>query len=978
MAMGTKTSFILFSAASPAAALVHGGFAALLVAAALTCPQWALAQSGQRSIWLGGVLLAQKSVLDDFDEEEEEKPLSDTPPASDKAPAGEEPAAEEAPGEEETPAEEAPAGEEPPMEDAPDEEEPAIEDAPESEQPQEPSDPQAPSLLDRLDEEEEAPLRGGRQDAPRQREPGEDSAGQEEPEEEPVCDYVDYRREPGERLEEERVVLFTYYLGRQPSAIQRQMIDSLQRYTGQGKMESFVKSWMIEKIYYYEERMGEKAANLVGLQYEEQLSQPGCPLDFSDERIAEAAKAAEQILITALAEHDSAIQRRLRRGPEWNLHVRQPLAQARLNLRLNELDHQIEQGLYQEAEAECDRLTREYAQESLMLAEIFRRVEQLFKIRADAALAREDYASVRELLDQWGSRSPGEMPPSMKAVRDDLVAKAAELARQAEARKDSPHEALDLLAKATEIWPPLGQIDVLRREMDREYPILHCAYSELPRNLAPMSARSAVERHAVGLIFESLVRWVDDPQTGAHYACQLAARRPEPLARGRDFQLRRTSWSDSNDARLYYCTVEDVRRTLQLLRDPACPGYSPAWSQLFAGVENAEEDPFRAVIELQRDHWQPLSLMDFKVLPGRSFRSGGAALEGSVEQFSLRPVGTGPYQPAEEVGSDAAQMRFIANPYYCGSQRPGIREIVFHRMDAIEAEEQFMSGKIHLIYGVPKEQVSRISQAGKKVVRLRPPTVTFLAPNHRIRILENEYTRLAVAWAIGREAILEQYFRPGGREGDHAELSGPFPADSWACDPAAAPFSQEFAQAHAIEARRQLRVDKISLRLAYPAGNPDVESACKRIVEDVAEKTGIELTLQRLEPERFYDQITRYHDFDLAYWSHTYEDSTFWIEPLLDPDPAARAPGGPNFIGYVPDDILATLFRDLKQHKQFREIERLTHDIHEHVARQAVVIPLWQLDTYVAVSDRLESFSLDPLTLFGDVEKWTIRPGPSF
>jgi ABC-type transport system substrate-binding protein len=64
----------------------------------------------------------------------------------------------------------------------------------------------------------------------------------------------------------------------------------------------------------------------------------------------------------------------------------------------------------------------------------------------------------------------------------------------------------------------------------------------------------------------------------------------------------------------------------------------------------------------------------------------------------------------------------------------------------------------------------------------------------------------------------------------------------------------------------------------------------------------------------------------------------------------------------------------LREHKRFAKIRELTNRIHEHIATNAIVIPLWQLDTYVAVSDRLHNITLDPWTLFGDVQDWSLTP----
>jgi len=845
------------------------------------------------------------------------------------------------------------------------------------------------------EEEEQAPAARTSEipAAEEEEEEEEEEEGDIEPEEagrEPVCDRVLWVNRLG-RSQWLSVVLFEHYLGRQLSPVERAMSHKLRLYSRAGENYRDVEGYQIHRIEYYEERMAGKAAQEMRVSMAE-LSAPGRPFDLSDPRWAEAAQRAKGILSTAIDEHDSAVQRRLRRGLYWDKEMRQPLVQARLNLQLAEVDRLIKEQTLQQAEVECDRLRNEVGRSDELLGQIRGRAEQICGIRARAALKERDYAAVRQLFEQLSTRYPGVPSGPVKEIREKLAAEAAELAEQAERLKDSsPREAVELLRQATAIWPRLSSIDRLNRQITEEYPILRCAYSELPRekNLSPMTARSAVERHAVSLIFESLVRWVDDPRIGAHYASQLADGLPEPLVRGRHFKLLRTDWSDSSDTESHICLGEDVRRTLEILTNPACPGHSPAWSRLLAGVDLSDNyDPYRVLVRLTLDHWQPMSLMDFEILPGNSFRGAGpAALEEQLEEFAESPVGTGAYRLAQH---GAEEVRFEANPHYRVEGLPRIREIIFLKLEALRAIESFERGEVDLVYGVQPEHVTQLVQAGETVETLKTPTVTFLAPNHRSRLLENENLRLAIAHAIDRTAILDQYFRPGGREGDHAELSGPYPKfaseDSkpcWAYNPAVAAFNPDLARAYAEKASDELDGISLRLRLIYPGGRPDVENACRRIADNVKQKTSVEgktsveLVLQRVDPSRFYDQVTNDHDFDLAYWSHTFEDSTYWLEPLLDEDPVARQPGGLNFLGYVPDEDLAGLFRSIRRHKQFRRIQELTHDVHQHVFRKAVIIPLWQLDVYIAVSKRLENVTLDPFVVFGGAERWSIRAEPT-
>jgi hypothetical protein len=127
----------------------------------------------------------------------------------------------------------------------------------------------------------------------------------------------------------------------------------------------------------------------------------------------------------------------------------------------------------------------------------------------------------------------------------------------------------------------------------------------------------------------------------------------------------------------------------------------------------------------------------------------------------------------------------------------------------------------------------------------------------------------------------------------------------------------------------------------------------------------------------------REHDFDLAYWRYDFEDPTYWLEPLLDQDPDARRPGGPNFMGYPQDAALRALFDEINLHKHFPQIQQATHQIHTHVAQDAIVIPLWQLGTYVALSSGVDPqdrhgnpAALDPFDLFANIEQWELTAEP--
>lgn len=723
------------------------------------------------------------------------------------------------------------------------------------------------------------------------------------------------------------------------------------------------------RIVYYEERMWKRAAETLSVT-PEKLAEPGAVFDLASPNMTKKLDHAEKLIITALAEHDSAVQQNRRVGPDWEPQFRRPLLQALLNIKLSRVDQLIRQGQTSEGISACDALLAEFKGSGLPTDLLRARFETIFLGQARERMGSEEYAGARAVLDELAARYPRETGGAVRKLREELIIRAKLLIDQATVQKAAKkdRDALATLEKAADVWPELPELEVIRRLMS-DYKMLACAYPELPVNLSPLLARTAVERHAGALLFESLVRWSDDPLMGPHYECQLARGRPIPLARGRQFQLPLCRWSDSTEEDPHLCTVEDVRWTaMKLLANRKLPGHLPAWARLIKEVDStSDNDPFTAAIRLSSDHWQPLSLMDFMVLPRTSFPESGT--EAELDRFNKQPIGTGPYKLES---SETDQVRFVANPHYRTPGLPKIREITFHQLTPVKAVDEFLAGRIQLIYGMTPEHVNQVRQQQPQAVKtLRTPSVWFLAPNYRQKQLTNPDLRLAIAHAIDREAILNQYFRPGRNSSDHAALTGPYPQSSWAYNPSTPKYDTNKASAFAEKARTAFQGNLTPLRLMYPANDVPTEEACKQIQSDVA-KVGITLDLKPIPPQRFHAHIVDSHDFDLAYWRHDFQDETYWLWPLFDPDGMGK--GGANFMGVPADQDLLPLFQNTDAHKRFPEIQSLTHKIHDHVARTAAIVPLWQLDTYVAVHSSLRDATLDPVSLFGNVERWSIVP----
>lgn len=733
----------------------------------------------------------------------------------------------------------------------------------------------------------------------------------------------------------------------------------------------------VEGVIYYERRMLTLAANLLKMK-KELLAEPGRPVKYSAP-VEERIKQAETLLAAVLAEHASAVQRGLREGDEWHALCRDPLVWALMNIRLGRLDAMIESN-GSNAVSEWDRLHGLVAADPVLRAHpileghMRLRIERCLLPRAQQAFEQEDYELARKLLQELDRRDAVQPGSQSYKFREAMLSRASGMLNEAKRLKASdPAVARELVRKAEAVWPTHPELQALRRDVAEAYPVLRVAYPELPRTFLPFAVSRPVERHAAALLFESLVRLTYDELAGWHYEPQLAVGRPIPLKRGRKFRLPRCRWSDAavgEDAADYRLLAQDVAWTVKLMKNSSLPCYAAAWANVVGDVQIGSNE---VSILLQADYWQPLALMDFAILPRHVFDEDAPneKLKQQLRSLGERPVGTGPYV-LDDSYREQDSIRFLANPHYRQPGKPLVREIVMRRYaDSVAALRDFQRGELDMIYGVSPEHVAEL-ELNYKVVALRSPSVWFLAPNFRKIAMQNENLRLALAHAIDRESILAQHFRPPGHPNDHFPLAGPFPSDCWAANLNIPPFNPGQARTFAEHARSELGNLLSSLDLIYPTNDPAIENACKAIQQQVAAAAGLDIRLVPVSSFDYHDRVVFSHNFDLAWWRYDFDDATFWLGPLL--DPAETPPGGDNLLGYQPDAPMSGLLQDLKQHKRFLNIRQTTHAIHDRVNQLAIVIPLWQLDVYVALADTVLHAELDPISLFGRIEDWRLEP----
>ena len=140
---------------------------------------------------------------------------------------------------------------------------------------------------------------------------------------------------------------------------------------------------------------------------------------------------------------------------------------------------------------------------------------------------------------------------------------------------------------------------------------------------------------------------------------------------------------------------------------------------------------------------------------------GGVAARGNAWATPERWVGDGPFElKSWRHGQEIVVTR---SPSYWDSGRVRLREIHFHAIDSLDAEERaFRAGQLHVTEAIPSDKIDGYRRDAPGLLRIDPLLGTyFLRVNVRHPGLADARIRLALALAVDRAAITEKLLRGG-------------------------------------------------------------------------------------------------------------------------------------------------------------------------------------------------------------------------
>src|SRR5262249_18181920 len=227
--------------------------------------------------------------------------------------------------------------------------------------------------------------------------------------------------------------------------------------------------------------------------------------------------------------------------------------------------------------------------------------------------------------------------------------------------------------------------------------------------------------------------------------------------------------------------------------------------------------------------------------------------------------------------------------------------------------EGLKEGRLDLALDLTAEQAHELREAPGVAVPLPRPgglnrRIYFLAVNHRHPLLKKKDLRLALAQAIDREALLDAHFRGPLGKRVHRALNGPYPAGSWACNPALKgrddPYDLSLAKSRFRRVLEEARVEKVKLKLQYPSGDAGLEEAMTQLCAKVGKALpGLVLEPKALDARALKKEVEQTREvYHLAYYHYDFPDEAFWLWPLLGP-----GEGGTNYLGYASGPLVSMI-----------------------------------------------------------------------
>ncbi|MSQ03616.1 MAG: hypothetical protein EXR71_17320 [Myxococcales bacterium] len=481
---------------------------------------------------------------------------------------------------------------------------------------------------------------------------------------------------------------------------------------------------------------------------------------------------------------------------------------------------------------------------------------------------------------------------------------------------------------------------------------LRYAEDQAPALLNPIYGSSMAEARASELLFEGL--YTDDPELVTRPAlAESSELMPDRLSM---IVTLRTdvSWHDGQPL-----SADDVVFTISAMLDK---GTASTEYGRVAWIKTAEAlDAHRVKLTFARPELHPEDKLFFKIVPEHLF--SGLPLKRS-DPFRNKPVGTGPWRLSQFNEDNSISFKKH------GDHRSavGIDEVTLREV----ADKNYQAKLV-------------LYESLEALVRVLPRDIAMLQNNRKVELYPYQTNSWwYVGYNLNRPGLANPQVRKGlsslvdvdallAPVGTGARVSGPFVPSSpfYNHDVPLAQADSDAAEA-AFTAGGLTRVGEAWTVSGKPVTLTLVAHQSLESVQEVTinlqsqlQTAGIRLEVQFLDDAAWKERVWRNHDFDLILSQWTFDRNEDIREQF-------HSQGSRNFVGYKSPavDLLLDKARDAADPFVRKATLR---ELHAKIAQDQPMLFLWTLDSYAAVSVKVQNVVIHPFSFFSFARFWTMK-----
>lgn len=625
------------------------------------------------------------------------------------------------------------------------------------------------------------------------------------------------------------------------------------------------------------------------------------------------------------------------------------------------------------------------------------------------AMADEDFHKARYLISRIERVFPGhetavEMYGQMQKLAISMLSDAKELTDQ---RKFSM--AADLAWKAESVWPSTGNARAFFMQAVARHQVLKVGISDAESSTIVFpSARESDERRPE-LIEVPLFEPTNADELTYFRSSFFEIWDPTDLGREVVFTLRETRPTWQSQPLL---TANQVADALGRRMDSASPLFN---SRLASFVrEVSVRSPSEMKIRFSRVPLSIESLLRFPVVGSASNIDSDNDREGSEVSSSTEADDTSGlnktptllstrFELARDEGTVKSFLRTLSEPDGLDAGKYHVAEVRETEFaDRNELLKSMVRGEIDYMPTLLPWEVDAFKASPAFSVRQYALPITHLITfNPLSERITSAQMRRALSFAVNREGILKSIVLRDQSMRYGRPTSAPWHLTSYATNPLENPpeFNLRLAYALRFAAERQLQLDEI-LKL---------EAAAKAKAKEAGEKFESEVWRQNVNAD--YIKLPRLRmvvdpdptavdaaarivvywqrigfevdiiagdqkgpklpdaDWDLCYRRVRMEEPLLELWSLLTNDTSFDM----NRLKLFPDWMRQELV-NLDYPASFADAQDRLFTIHRHMAAQAFIIPLWEVDEFAVWKKSIIGTPERPMSPYHNVERWIVRP----